>query len=80
MLKKMCFYVSFQGLPCHLYFDLEFNKIENPERNADEMVDTLVAVTFSVLFDKYSIEGKHDWIIELDSSTPGMFIYHLFEF
>ncbi|CAA7410967.1 unnamed protein product [Spirodela intermedia] len=66
-----------EGLPCHLYFDLEFNKRDNPERNADEMVDILVSVIFSVLFDKYSIEGKQDWIMELDSSTVEKFSRHL---
>jgi hypothetical protein len=38
-------------------------------RDADEMVDILVAATFSALHDKYSIEGQEEWIIELDSST-----------
>ncbi|MQL80514.1 hypothetical protein Taro_012973, partial [Colocasia esculenta] len=65
-----------EGLPCHLYYDLEFNKRDNPGRNADEMVDILVSVTFRVLFDKYSIHGNHDWIIELDSSTEGMLYIH----
>ncbi|XP_078446317.1 DNA primase [Wolffia australiana] len=66
-----------EGLPCHLYFDLEFSKLDNPERNADEMVDTLVTVIFSLLFDKYSIEGKREWIMELDSSTTEKFSRHL---
>lgn len=61
----------FQGLPCHLYFDLEFNKTDNPEKNGDEMVDLLISVTLNSLFDKYSIEGNEDWIVELDSSTEG---------
>lgn len=58
-----------------MYFDLEFNKRDNPGRNADEMVDILVSVIFSVLFDKYTIEGKQDWIMESDSSTDGMFLH-----
>ncbi|KAM0880000.1 hypothetical protein ACQ4PT_033872 [Festuca glaucescens] len=58
-----------EGSPCHIYFDLEFNAKINQERDADEMVDILVAVTFSALHDKYSIEGQEEWIIELDSSN-----------
>ncbi|VAH41952.1 unnamed protein product [Triticum turgidum subsp. durum] len=58
-----------EGSPCHIYFDLEFNAKLNQKRDADEMVDTLVAVTFSALQDKYSIEGQEEWIIELDSSN-----------
>lgn len=70
-----------QGSPCHIYFDLEFNAKLNQKRDADEMVDTLVAVTFSALQDKYSIEGQEEWIIELDSSNEGgpvCFPLHLF--
>lgn len=40
-------------------------------RDADEMVDILVAIIFSALRDKYSIEGHEEWITELDSSTDG---------
>ncbi|GMP24602.1 hypothetical protein CsSME_00001809 [Camellia sinensis var. sinensis] len=66
-----------EGLPCHLYFDLEFNKRDNAEKNGDEMVDLLISVVFNVLFDKYSIQGEHDWIVELDSSTEEKFSRHL---
>ncbi|KAF7006619.1 hypothetical protein CFC21_021649, partial [Triticum aestivum] len=65
------------GSPCHIYFDLEFNAKLNQKRDADEMVDTLVAVTFSALQDKYSIEGQEEWIIELDSSNEEKFSRHL---
>ncbi|CAK7338732.1 unnamed protein product [Dovyalis caffra] len=58
-----------EGLPCHLYFDLEFNKRDNVERNGDEMVDLLISVILEALLEKYSIQGNRDWIVELDSST-----------
>lgn len=72
----MCLFLHFddgffQGLPCHLYFDLEFNKRDNPEKDGDEMVDLLISITLEALLDKYSIEGNEDWIVELDSSTTG---------
>ena len=35
------------------------------------MVDILIAVVFSALRDKYSIEGHEECITELDSSTEG---------
>ena len=68
-------YLLFQGLPCHLYFDLEFNRRDNVERDGDEMVDLLISVIFQALVDKYSIEGNQEWVLELDSSTAGMFSY-----
>ena len=63
---------NFQGLPCHLYFDLEFSKKVNIIKNVDEMVDILISITLKALHDKYSIQGSQDWVIELDSSTEGM--------
>ncbi|KAI3762496.1 hypothetical protein L1987_52926 [Smallanthus sonchifolius] len=66
-----------EGLPCHLYFDLEFNIKENVEKNGDEMVDLLILITFEALLEKYSIKGNTDWIVELDSSTKDKFSRHL---
>lgn len=66
-----------EGLPCHLYFDLEFNKRENADGNGDEMVDLLLIVIFDALLEKYSIQGSEDFVIELDSSTEDKFSRHL---
>ncbi|KAI8564889.1 hypothetical protein RHMOL_Rhmol03G0217800 [Rhododendron molle] len=66
-----------EGLPCHLYFDLEFNKRDNTKKDGDEMVDLLITVVFDALSDKYGIQGDHDWIVELDSSTEAKFSRHL---
>lgn len=62
----------FQGFPCHLYFDLEFNKKDNAEKDGDEMVDLLISVVSEALLEKYSIQVYEKWIVELDSSTGGM--------
>ncbi|XP_055830768.1 uncharacterized protein LOC129899748 isoform X1 [Solanum dulcamara] len=66
-----------EGLPCHLYFDLEFNKRENGDKNEDEMVDLLIQVIFDAVKEKYSLEGKDDWVVELDSSNEEKFSRHL---
>jgi DNA-directed primase/polymerase protein len=60
-----------QGSPCHLYFDLEFEKKKNTNKKEDDMVDILLSVVFDLLLEKYSIQGNEDWVIELDSSTSG---------
>ena len=65
------------GLPCHLYYDLEFNKKINTGKNADEMVDILISITFKLLNDKYKIQGNQDWVLELDSSTEEKFSRHV---
>ncbi|GMN44528.1 hypothetical protein TIFTF001_013734 [Ficus carica] len=66
-----------EGLPCHLYFDLEFSRKENAERDGDEMVDLLISIILEGFHDKYSIQGNHEWILELDSSTDVKFSRHL---
>lgn len=35
------------------------------------MVDLLISVILEALLEKYSIDGNHDWVVELDSSTEG---------
>ncbi|XP_051142454.1 uncharacterized protein LOC127259282 isoform X2 [Andrographis paniculata] len=66
-----------EGFPCHLYFDLEFEKRENVGRDGDEMVDLLITVVFDALLEKYSIQGTEDFVVELDSSTEVKFSRHL---
>ncbi|TYG42949.1 hypothetical protein ES288_D12G297700v1 [Gossypium darwinii] len=66
-----------EGFPCHLYFDLEFNKRDNLGRDGDEMVDLLISVILEALLEKYSINGNQDWVVELDSSTEEKFSRHL---
>ncbi|KAI9123292.1 hypothetical protein K1719_006181 [Acacia pycnantha] len=62
-----------EGLPCHLYFDLEFNKRVNPGKDGYEMVDLLISVILEALNEKYFICGDPEWIVELDSSTDEKF-------
>ncbi|WOH14322.1 hypothetical protein DCAR_0933841 [Daucus carota subsp. sativus] len=66
-----------EGLPCHLYFDLEFNKIENSNNNGEEMVDILLSLVFDFMNEKYSIEGDKEFVVELDSSTEEKFSRHI---
>ncbi|OIW06371.1 hypothetical protein TanjilG_15016 [Lupinus angustifolius] len=66
-----------EGLPCHLYFDLEFNKKVNIGKDVDKMVDLLLSVVLEALHEKYAIQGDHDWVVELDSSTEEKFSRHL---
>ncbi|KAM3301562.1 DNA-directed primase/polymerase protein isoform X1 [Capsicum chacoense] len=66
-----------EGLPCHLYFDLEFNKRENANKNGDEMVDLLIEIIFDAVKEKYCLEGNNDWVVELDSSNEEKFSRHL---
>lgn len=76
--KTRHFYEVIQeGLPCHLYFDLEFNRKVNVGKNGDEMVDLLISTVLEALHEMYEILGHQDWIVELDSSTEDKFSRHL---
>ncbi|KAG9455314.1 hypothetical protein H6P81_008218 [Aristolochia fimbriata] len=66
-----------EGQPCHMYFDLEFDRRINTGKDGDEMVDILISVIFTALHEKYSIEAESKWIVELDSSTDEKFSRHL---
>ncbi|XP_010671594.2 uncharacterized protein LOC104888354 [Beta vulgaris subsp. vulgaris] len=66
-----------EGLPCHLYFDLEFNRLENTDKDGNQMVDLLLLVIFEAFYEKYQIQGEEDWVVELDSSTEAKFSRHL---
>ncbi|KAM0949842.1 hypothetical protein DsansV1_C05g0057101 [Dioscorea sansibarensis] len=41
------------------------------------MVDILISFTLNTLFNKYSIRGSEEWVLELDSSTEEKFSRHL---
>jgi hypothetical protein len=61
-----------QGRPCHLYFDLEFNTLANAEADGEAMVDTLLSITGRTLLDVFNLHYDPSWTLELDSSTAGM--------
>lgn len=66
-----------EGSPCHLYFDLEYNRTLNVEANGVEMVDLLLSVVSDSIHDIYGLQFETEWTIELDSSTTEKFSRHL---
>ncbi|KAG2280748.1 hypothetical protein Bca52824_051968 [Brassica carinata] len=66
-----------EGLPCHMYFDLEFNQKVNEGKDVDQMVDILISVILEALHEKYAVERQEEWMVELDSSTKDKFSRHL---
>eukprot|EP00803_Ostreobium_quekettii_P005423 evm.model.scf_298.12 EVM.evm.TU.scf_298.12 scf_298:77793-83662(-) len=66
-----------EGSPCHLYFDLEFQRIHNEGVDGQKMVDDLIALVSEALKDKFNIKFDPTHCIELDSSTATKFSRHL---
>jgi len=72
---------SYEVIPmetqCKLYFDLEFNKLTNPESDGKKMVETLLAASFWAFEDIYKLKVTKSDVLVLDASTPTKFSQHL---
>ena len=62
--------------PSHLYFDLEFCRIANPESDGEQMVRTLCEEVRTALEAHYG-KTRPIRIIDLESSTPRKFSRHI---
>ncbi|KAK1947141.1 DNA-directed primase/polymerase protein [Phytophthora citrophthora] len=66
-----------EGVPCRLYFDLEFKRDINPNADGASLVSMLVSLLQLELYRRYGINVKDRDIYQLDSSTPAKFSRHL---
>ncbi|ETK74767.1 hypothetical protein L915_18498 [Phytophthora nicotianae] len=66
-----------EGVPCRLYFDLEFKRGINLHVDGDALVARLVSLLQLQLFRRYGLRVHHRDIYQLDSSTPAKFSRHL---
>jgi len=60
-----------------LYFDLEFLRAGNEEKNGPIMVQRLIEIINEVVKGKFNIDSSHADVLILDSSTPNKFSNHL---
>ncbi|EFN56160.1 hypothetical protein CHLNCDRAFT_51806 [Chlorella variabilis] len=66
-----------QGAPCHLYFDLEFQREHNPGLDGGAAVDALLELVREQLRGSFQLDMQDSWVLELDSSTDTKFSRHL---
>lgn len=66
-----------EGMPCKLYYDLEFSKALNPTRDGAKMTSLLIALTRSYLEDNWELSCSKSSFLILDSSTPEKFSRHV---
>jgi hypothetical protein len=66
------------GRPCHLYFDLEYCRVANPQSDGDQMVRTLCSEVRTALGESY-FNGRcpECRIVDLDSTTSRKFSRHV---
>lgn len=72
-----CYEVIPEGAVCHLYFDLEFVKQTNPERDGKQMVAILIQYVCQKLGELYRVQCSVRHVLNLDSSTHEKFSRHL---
>ncbi|KAI5062827.1 hypothetical protein GOP47_0021374 [Adiantum capillus-veneris] len=66
-----------EGSPCHLYFDLEFDRKANGGLDGNVLVDLLLSQIAEALHNIYSLEYDPSWTVELDSTTEEKFSRHV---
>ncbi|GAQ92739.1 hypothetical protein KFL_011160010 [Klebsormidium nitens] len=66
-----------QGRRANLFYDLEYMKNQNPGLSADDLVDTILAVTEDVCREAYGTGIWKERVVELDASYSTKFSRHL---
>eukprot|EP00698_Gefionella_okellyi_P026312 TRINITY_DN996_c2_g1_i1.p1 TRINITY_DN996_c2_g1~~TRINITY_DN996_c2_g1_i1.p1 ORF type:complete len:502 (-),score=60.13 TRINITY_DN996_c2_g1_i1:432-1937(-) len=75
---ERCYYeVIRNGIPCRLYFDLEFPKETNPHANGDALVNMLLCAVFEQLYADFGVHIDRTHVIDLDSTSDTKFSRHL---
>ncbi|XP_055970310.1 DNA-directed primase/polymerase protein [Sorex fumeus] len=72
-----CYEVIPENAVCKLYFDLEFNKLANPEADGKKMVALLIEHVCKALQELYRVNCSAADVCNLDSSTDEKFSRHL---
>uniref|UniRef100_A0A8C3VYU2 DNA-directed primase/polymerase protein n=1 Tax=Catagonus wagneri TaxID=51154 RepID=A0A8C3VYU2_9CETA len=72
-----CYEVIPENAVCKLYFDLEFNKLANPENDGKRMVALLIEHVCKALREFYGVNCSAEDVLNLDSSTNEKFSRHL---
>ena len=65
-----------EGLPCRLYFDLEFNKADNPDLDENKALSDFLVFVCSLVKETYGLEITEKSFILLDSTTEKKFSVH----
>lgn len=69
--------VILENRPCWLYFDLEFATDVNPELDGSVAIEAFRTLLTQFFSEKFSTIVKPEDILELASSTPQKFSYHV---
>lgn len=65
-----------EGLPCRLYFDLEYHKDENPHLEEEKALSDFLKFVCDLVKETYALEITPKSFILLDSTTDSKFSVH----
>ncbi|XP_002123260.2 DNA-directed primase/polymerase protein-like [Ciona intestinalis] len=66
-----------ENAPCHLYFDVEFNKTMNPSKNGENMISIWIDYVGACLLRKFGLKLTRKCFLELESSSDVKYSQHL---
>ena len=66
-----------EDLPCHLYFDLEYQREFNQHLDGNAMVETLLNELDKVLQRRWNLSLRNAFVMEMDASTETKLSRHL---
>lgn len=75
--ERHTYEIILENHPCKLYFDLEFDRKENPELNGIKMLETFVKIVIMFVKQKFDVQCYEEDVLDLDSSTQDKFSHHL---
>ncbi|KAI9193376.1 uncharacterized protein BJ171DRAFT_268853 [Polychytrium aggregatum] len=66
-----------EGMPCKLYFDLEFMTQDNPNLDHERVMATFIQLLLDELLNKFGIRCRPEHIVDLSSTTTSKFSRHI---
>lgn len=66
-----------EGTPCRLYFDLEYDRRANPDRDGAAMTRAITELACAMLYERYGLRCDWRHVISLDSTTEKKFSRHI---
>ena len=79
--KKHYYELMRENTHCHLYFDVEFSKVSNPDVDGESLVDLLLKFVVEELRSTPEVDMSYfqlkEHVVELDSTSESKFSRHL---
>ncbi|GIY87197.1 hypothetical protein CDAR_68811 [Caerostris darwini] len=75
--ERCTYEVIQENFPCKLYFDLEFNKILNPDKDGIKMTEIFIKCIIASMVEDFNTKCSASDVLWLDASTEKKYSCHL---